>query len=327
MTKNNTIRWGILGAGKIARAFATDFQYLQQAELVAVASRSPEKSAQFASAFSIPETCDYAGLYNHPQLDAIYIATPHNFHFEQAAQAMRAGKAVLCEKPVTVHPGQYQQLVALAKQQQVFLMEAMWTYFIPALAEAKNWVTEGRIGELKRIQADFCFPSGPEVERLWNPALAGGSLLDIGIYPIAFANYFMHQKPQRIQASARLSSTGVDECTGIHLEYSSTSANLYSSIVSKGTNTGYLFGSNGYIKLPSFWRSTAIELYNNEDELIDCFSDGRTTRGFHFEMQHVTDCLLQGLSESPVMSFEESMRIQEIMWEVRQQIGLHFPLE
>ncbi|WP_290793757.1 Gfo/Idh/MocA family protein [Flavihumibacter sp. UBA7668] len=327
MKESSTIRWGIIGAGKIARAFATDFQYLQNAELVAIASRNQKKSIAFAAEFSIPEAINYENLFNHPGIDAIYIATPHNFHFEQASLAIRAGKAVLCEKPITVNMSEYQQLIALAKQEKVFLMEAMWSYFIPALQVAKNWINNGLIGDLKLIQADFCFPSEPTVERLWNPALAGGALLDIGIYPIAFANYFMNRMPASIRASAQLSTTGIDERTGIHLEYGSTSANLYTSIVTKGTNTGYLFGTKGYIKLPSFWRSITIERFNNEDELMETYSDGRTTRGFHFEMQHVTDCLRQGLTESPVMSFEQSMRLQEIMGEVRKQIGLRFPFE
>ena len=327
MKENRTIRWAILGAGKIARAFATDFQYLQGAELVAVGSRDRQKSREFADAFSIPQALSYEELMQDPEIDAVYIATPHPFHFSQAAAVLKAGKAVLCEKPICVNRSQLEELIAVAKTTNQFLMEAMWTYFIPAIEVAANWIQEGLIGELKLIQADFCFPSEPTVERLWNPALAGGALLDIGIYPIAFANYFMNRLPEKITSSAQLAESGVDERTGILLEYGNTSANLYTSIVSKGTNTGYLFGSKGYIKLPAFWRSTTIERYSNEDELLETWTDGRTTRGFHFEMQHVTNCLQQGITESPVMSFEQSLRIQQIMDTVRRQIGLKFPFE
>ena len=327
MNEAKNIRWGILGAGKIARAFATDFQYLKGAELLAIGSREAEKARGFANEFAIPQALNYEDLIHHPDIDAVYIATPHPFHFSQASAALQAGKAVLCEKPICVNQGQLKDLISIAKTTNQFLMEAMWTYFIPALETARNWVREGRIGDLKLIQADFCFPSEPTVERLWNPALAGGALLDIGIYPIAFANYFMDRLPYKITASAHLAASGVDERTGILLEFGSTSANLYTSIVSKGTNTGYLFGSTGNIKLPSFWRSTTIERYSNEDELLETWSDGRSTRGFHFEMQHVTDCLRKGLTESPVMRFDQSLRIQEIMDTVRRQIGLKFPFE
>lgn len=321
------VRWAILGAGKIARAFATDFQYLQNAQLLAIASRDEAKATAFAAEFSIPQVLNYESLFQHPEIDAVYIATPHNFHFEQSVAALNAGKAVLCEKPICVNKSQTETLVRIAQQKNRFLMEAMWSYFIPALQVAKEWIHNGKIGSLKLIQADFCFPSPPTIERLWNPALAGGALLDIGIYPVAFTNYFMGRLPFKIHASAHLSQSGVDERTGILLEYGSTSANLYCSIVNKGTNTGFLYGSDGYIKLPAFWRSTTIERYNNEDELVETWSDGRTTRGFHFEMQHATDCILKGLTESPVMSFEQSLRIQTILDEVRHQAGLRFPFE
>jgi len=327
MDTNKTIRWGILGAGKIARAFAIDFQYIHHAQLVAIASRDHNKAAAFASEFSIPQVFSYDELYAHPEVDAIYIATPHSLHFPQAKRALESGKAVLCEKPITASESECRELVDIAKANKVFLMEAMWTYFIPALEVARNWINEGKIGELKLIQADFCFPSSANIERLWDPALGGGALLDIGIYPIAFANYFMNRLPDTITASAKISSSGVDERTGILLEYGSTSASLYTSIVNKGTNTGYLYGTDGYLKLPAFWRATTIERYSNEDELVETYSDGRTTRGFHFEMQHATDCIRQGLIESPVMDFEQSIRLQVIMGEVRRQISLRFPFE
>lgn len=327
MHNSSPLRWAILGAGKIARAFATDFQYLNNASLVAIASRDTDRATAFAKEFSIPQVISYEALFSDPAIDAVYIATPHNFHFEQAKRAIEAGKAVLCEKPITVNEIECRNLIDLAKKKQVFLMEAMWSYFIPALEVARNWIQQGKIGELKLIKADFCFPSETNVQRLWDPALAGGALLDIGIYPIAFANYFMDKLPDSILASAQLSSTGVDERTGINLEYGTTSAHLYTSIVNKGTNTGYLFGTKGYIKLPSFWRSVTIERYSNEDEVLETYSDGRTTRGFHFEMQHATDCIKAGFIESPVMSFEQSIRLQVIMGEVRRQIALRFPFE
>lgn len=186
------LTWGIVGAGRIAKQFAQDIQYVSNAKLLAVAARDLKRAQEFADAHAIGTAYgSYAELFNDQTIDAIYIATPHSFHFEQAKAAMLAGKHVLCEKPICVSSDEFSELAAVAKAQGVLLMEAMWTYFLPALRQAKRWVDEGKIGQIKHIKADFGYlaPYEPN-SREYDAALAGGSLLDVGIYPLALALFF-----------------------------------------------------------------------------------------------------------------------------------------
>ena len=322
------IRWAILGAGNIAKAFVKDFPFLQNAELVAVAASTKEKAQQFATEHQIPVAMDYQELYESREVDAVYIATTHNFHLEQGLACIHSGKAVLCEKPITVNDSQFKLLAAAAREKNVFLMEAMWTWFLPVIHKALEWVQQERIGQLKIIQADFSFPSEFNPKgRLYNPELAGGALLDIGIYPIALTDFLMRRKPDSIIASGSLTSTGVDERVGILLEYGAVSAALYASIVARMNNTACLFGTGGRIEIPEFWKAVKCSLFDADGQLIEEFTDNRSSRGFIYEMQHATDCLLAGKTESDIVDFEASNRLQEIMKTVRNQIGLHYPFE
>jgi predicted dehydrogenase len=207
-------------------------------------------------------------------------------------------------------------------------MEAMWTYFLPAIQKAKVWIEEGRIGALKVIQADFGVlmdynPSG----RLYNPLLAGGALLDLGIYPIAFATFFMNCKPELIKASAIFGSTNVDESTGMIFQYKDASASLFTSMATTMRNTGYIFGERGSIEVPDFYKASNANLYNAKHELAESFVDDRTTIGYNFEIQEATNCILAGNIESKVVPHSRSNELQEIMTEIRQQVGLQYPME
>jgi predicted dehydrogenase len=220
MLNTNKVRWAILGAGHIATQFAHDFKTIKNADLVAVASSDLERAKVFAANYSIPHSLTYNELYCSELVDAVYIATTHNFHFEHALACIQHGKAVLCEKPITINDTEFKKLAAFANEKHVFLMEAMWTYFLPAIKKAKDWIAEGRIGSVKLIQAGFSFlaqynPSG----RLFNPWMAGGALLDVGIYPIAFSQFFMNRKPDDIKVSAIFGDTKVDEFIGMIFNY------------------------------------------------------------------------------------------------------------
>lgn len=326
--KDEKIRWAILGAGNIAKAFVKDFPFMQRAELVAVAASSKAKAQQFALEHQIPQAMSYQELFDNLEIDAVYIATTHNFHLEQSLACIRSGKAVLCEKPITVNDSQFNMLAAAARENKVFLMEALWTWFLPAIQKARQWIKEGRIGQLKIVQADFSFPSEYNPEgRLYNPQLAGGALLDIGIYPIALTDFLMGRNPDVIVASGSLTSTGVDERVGILLEYGNVSATLYASIVARMNNTASLFGTAGRIDIPEFWKAGHCRLYDTDGQLQDEFIDDRISRGFIFEMQHANDCILAGKTESDIAGFEASKRLQEIMTTVRKQIGVRYPFE
>jgi Predicted dehydrogenases and related proteins len=322
------IKWAILGAGKIARKFAQDFKQVKNATIIAVASRSRERAESFALEYQIPNLLSYEELYRSTEVDVVYIATPHNFHYEQALNCLQNKKAVLCEKPVTLNDGQFRSLIEEAQKNKVFLMEAMWTYFLPCIQKAKEWIVEGKIGRVKIIQADFGYKMDfNPYSRIYAPELAGGALLDLGVYPISFANFFAGPKPTSVVASGTLSTTGVDETTSILLQFNDISCVLYCSVVARTINKGYIFGETGYIELPEFHKAFSVRLYSNEHKLLESFEDGRNTWGYNYETQHVTDQLLSGASESSIASFQSSLTVQEIMTDVRRQIGLVYPGE
>ena len=322
------IRWAILGAGRIAHKFAQDIKYVDNAELMAIAASDKERAATFAAEYQLPLHYNYEELYASDQVDAVYIATTHNFHFEQSMECMKHGKAVLCEKPVTINDKQFKQLVDTSVERNVFLMEALWTFYLPALQKARQWIEEDRIGAVRLLQADFGFqmeydPSG----RLYNRELAGGALLDLGIYPIAFSYFFMGRKPVSITASGRIGSTGVDETTAMILDYGNITASLFSCMVVRTRNTGYIFGEKGYIEIPDFYKASMASLYNTDKELQDTYHDNRRSFGYNFEIQDATVALLSGRKQSEIATHKVSTDLQEIMTEIRRQIGLKYPGE
>ena len=324
----NNIRWAILGAGRIAHKFAQDFAATQRGTLTAVAARDTDRAKTFADQYKIPHVYTYDELYKSTEIDAVYIATTHNFHYEQSLQCIEQGKAVLCEKPITINDGELRKLVAAATAKKVFLMEAMWMYFLPAVQQAKAWVDSGRIGDLKVIQADFGvnMPLDP-AGRLYNRDLAGGALLDLGVYNIAFANYFANKQPGLIAAATYIGQTGVDESTSISLKYDAVIASICTSMTVRLRNSALLFGPAGYIEIPLFWKARSATLYNNEDEIVETFNDARTTWGYNFEIQEATDAILSGATESRVVPHAVSLSIQEIMTEVRRLAGFKYPTE
>ncbi|MES2649684.1 MAG: Gfo/Idh/MocA family oxidoreductase [Bacteroidota bacterium] len=323
-----TIRWAILGAGKIAQSFVKDFPLMENASLVAVASSDSTRGQAFASEHRIPKATGYQELYESKEVDAVYIATTHNFHFEQVMQCLQHGKAVLCEKPITVNPEQFDQLAKIAKANNVFLMEAMWSYFLPAIQKAKLWLDEGRIGQLKYLQSDFGVTMEKKPEgRMYNPRLAGGALLDLGIYPIAIAYYFTGKKPVKILAAGKLTETGVDETIGMLFQYEDVTASLSTSMVTRFGNVTRICGELGYMEIPEFWKTKEVRLYNNDHQLVDSFNDGRLSHGFIYEMQHANNCIIEGHLESPIMPHSRSSDLQLSMMEVRNQVGWKYPFE
>jgi predicted dehydrogenase len=326
--KKEKIRWAILGAGNIAKSFAEDFVLVKNGELTAVAAVDNARAKKFAAAYKIPLAFTYDELYNSSEADAVYIATTHNFHFEQAMQCMLHHKAVLCEKPITINDTQFKKLAAVSIEKNVFLMEAMWTYFLPAIIKAQQWVEEGKIGALKVIQADFAYPMEKNMEgRMYNAELAGGALLDLGVYPVALATLFMKRKPDRITASGILTTTGVDAGVGMIFQYGETTASLFTSMETRMTNKLRLFGETGYIEIPDFWRATRAIFYDKEFQVVESFEANRTANGFIYQVQHATDRILHNEIESNIITHRRSNEIQEIMTEVRRQIGLQYPME
>lgn len=311
------IKWGIIGLGKIARQFASDMKFVPSGELVAVASRSQEKAEEFGSEFGAEYFFDsYEELISGSQVDAIYIATPHNLHVEFAKKCLQGGKAVLCEKPMATSPVELQSLLDVQKETGVYLMEGMWSYFLPTINKAKEWITEGRIGKLIHLKADFGFPAAYNPQgRLYNPDLAGGAVFDIGIYPLAMTSYFLGPNPKALRTWRHDAPTGVDDDLVMILEYADQIAHLHCSFRSRLSNSLQLIGEEGNIEVPLFWQSRECSLKKDMD-VVAHFKDDRGSLGYHYQIQSVCEDLLAEKIASEVMPLERSMNLQILMQQV-----------
>jgi len=314
------VRWGIVSAGTIANTFATDIVHVSNAELSAVAARTQESATKFANQYGISKAYQgYDKLFADPDINAIYIGTPHTLHYQNACDAMRAGKAVLCEKPITVCADECAALLDVAAETGSYLMEAMWTWFLPAVRKAKEWVDSGRIGELRQIKAELGYPKpyNPR-SRIYDTALAGGCLLDMGIYPIAIARYFTEKSPDAIHVVSRHAPNGVDDDVAMLFNYDTCIATLATSFRCKLPNTAYIIGTEGYIAMPHGWSARECQLFVMHDQ-VDEFVDGRRGSGFEFQIASVSDDIMQGRKESAVVTHAASLALQQDMDRVREK--------
>ncbi len=323
------IRWGILGTGNIAAAFAGDLRHLNDAEVVAVGSRRQANADAFADRFDIPHRHKtYQLLVSDSDVDVIYISTPQPFHHENAMLAIRAGKHALVEKPFTLNAPQARGLVTAAREESVFLMEAMWTRFLPHVVDIRNILNSGLLGDVRTVTADHgqWFARDPEF-RLFSPTLGGGALLDLGIYPISFSSMVLG-KPSAITAVSDPTFTGVDGQTSVILQHEGgRHAILTSSLEALSANRATIVGTEARVEVDSmFYTPTSFTVVYRDDR-VDRHEHIRVGNGLHYEAAAVGRCLRGGLVESPIMSLAESIELMETMDEVRHQIGLVFPQE
>ena len=321
------VRWGILSTGRITHQFAQDFAWVANGEIAAVASRSQESADRFAAQYGIGAAYDdYRRMLDDPSIDAVYIATPHTMHFQNAVDAIEAGKHVLCEKPCTVNPEESRLLVEKAAGSDVFLMEGMWTYFLPAIRKAQEWVAQGRIGRLRQVKADFGYPLLPydPDRREWDARLAGGCLLELGIYPVALAWLFMRREPARIQVGAHKAPNGVEDDLSVVFSYGDESdgamATLGASYRSKLQNWAYIIGEESYIAIPDFFRASECYLFHL-DEQVDHYEDGREALGFNFETEAAGEDILAGRQQNALMPWSSTILFQDHMQRIREEIG------
>lgn len=330
MNNDYKVKWGILSTGWIAHMFATDLAHASNGIAYAVGSRTQESADEFAKNHGIPVSyASYEELVNDPEVDVIYIGTPHPFHKENALLALRAGKAVLCEKSFTVNSGELEEVVAYARGHKLFLMEAMWSRYIPAHVKVREWIAAGRIGDVRLVKADLGFRTSWNPEsRLLNPALGGGALLDVGIYTVSFASMVLGPHPESVSSTVHLGETGVDEHFSLLLSYSGgKSASLNGGVRLNLLDEAHVFGTEGHIIVKgTLVNPRAAELYIG-GELAERFEDDRTSEGYVFEAEEVGRCLQAGLTESPVMPLDESVAILKLMDQVRAQWGLKYPGE
>jgi predicted dehydrogenase len=325
----DTLRWGILGPGGIARRFADSLRETPDNRLEAVASRSAGRARAFAGEFGAPRAYgSYAELAADPAVDAVYVATPHPQHADAAILALRGGKAVLCEKPLAANLAQGAAMVAVARAEKRVLMEGMWSRFLPVMETVRGWLTAGRIGEIRRIEADFSFraPFNP-ASRLYDPALGGGGLLDVGIYALAFARWVMGRAPRDAAGLADVGRSGVDEQAAVILGYDTGAQALLScGVRTRGWNGARITGDAGSIELapPFYHADQAILRVGDLEE--------RVTRrfrppGFQFEIAEFARCVRAGLAECPAMPLDESLEHLARMDRLRASWGVRYPFE
>ncbi len=319
------IKWGILGLGKIAGKFATGLKEIKEAELYAVASRSKTKAETFAKEHQATKLfSSYEAMLEDEELDVVYIATPHVFHHQQTLLCLDHKKAVLCEKPFAMNKKQVEEMIAKAKKENVFLMEAMWTQFLPHFKFVIKQIKSEKYGKIKNLKADFGFPAQVDLDkRLYNKNLGGGSLLDIGVYPIFMAMSALGI-PEKIQAKASFHDTGIDEDCDMIFEYKNgVEAELGSSIVKQTPTTAVIQFEKATITLNTrFHEPTSITIQTPEGEETKEFEIN--SNGYNFEAEHVQKMLLAGKTESTEMTFEKSLQLIDLLDKVRSEIGLEY---
>ena len=322
------IRWGIVGPGKIAKSFASDLQLVDGGILNAVASRSLDRAEAFAKEFIAPHSFgSYRELFQSDTVDVIYIATPHDSHCQLTIEALNHGKAVLCEKPMGINKKEVELMVKAAKENKVFLMEGLWSRFNPAIQKVKQLVENGEIGKLEYLHADFAFYALDRDEngRLLNPNLAGGSLLDIGIYPI-FLSYLLLGMPNKIQASSRFYKTGVEIQTSMIFEYDNAQSILYSGLSSKSEMKAEISGQKGSLFLHPRWHESDGYTLEKEGKLTPVKLP-KTGLGYPHEIEEVHQCLRNNKLQSTSWSHENSLDLITLLDRVRSETGITFPFE
>lgn len=324
----HSVGWGIIGLGNIADKFARDLTLIPDAALMAVASRSIQKALAFKEEFKVPNVFDsYEALFKCEEVEVVYIALPHSEHLKWSIMAMEHGKHVLCEKPMGVNLGQVQQMINTSRKHKVFLMEALWSRFIPAIQKAKDLVEEGEIGAVGYLHADFAF-YGLDRDRdgrLLNPALAGGSLLDIGIYPV-FLAYLMLGLPDAIETSAKYIETGAEIQIAIQFTYPSAHALLFSGLSSNSSMEASIAGSDGTIVIHSRWHESQ-EISINKGNKTENISLPTVGKGYTYEIEEVHRCLFEKKIESPMWSHSNSLELIGLLDRIRTKAGITFPFE
>ena len=322
------IRIGIVGAGNIAHKFAKDIQVVEGASITAVASRSREKAQAFALEYGIPHAIEsYEAMATSGLVDAVYIATPHNFHLEQSILYLSHNIHVLCEKPISVNAKEFEQMAQVAKQHNVLLMEAMWTRFLPAMKSLNRLIDSGELGDLLQLDVRFGFPISDHASangRLLNPNLAGGSLLDLGVYCCTMFRMTTSDPIRSMASSALMAKTGVDLMTVVDIVLDNpqqTTVHLECAQDRKLSNLATLQFEHATIELPDFWAGTSLVLNGHTEGYP------HEVGGFEYEIQAFVDAIESGLLEEPIMTHAVSLEIMQLMDDIRAQIKLRYPFE
>lgn len=325
----NPLRWGIIGPGRIARKFADALTVVDDGFLYAVASRELERAKAFTNEFGASISYgSYEQIVEDPNVDVIYVATPHRYHYEHCLLALGAGKPVLCEKPLTVNATEAEELIKISRKKDVFLMEALWSRYLPVQQGVRRWLDEDRIGEVRFISSKFGIVANRDPQgRMFNAHLAGGALLDLGVYNLAISQWVLRKNPDSFWAQSVIGETNVDEVTGVSLRYDGGEISQFTcSITSETAHDMFIYGTRGHIRIyPKFWNTTQASLLVDGDETA--VRDPFRKNGFEYQIEEAISCVREGLIESVHMSHADSLANMQLMDEIRQEINLKYPFE
>jgi dihydrodiol dehydrogenase / D-xylose 1-dehydrogenase (NADP) len=318
------MKWGLYATGGIAEAFASDIRKLNDEKIVAAYARNEQKGRLFCERHNIEHYYhDEDAFFSDPEIEAVYVSTPHTLHAEVSIKALKAGKHVLCEKPFAMNANEAKRVIAVAQEQKLFVMEALWTLFLPSIQKVFEWIKEDRIGEVKVIQANFGFSGNKDPQgRHLNPDLGGGALLDVGIYPVLMANFLANSTPESISAQVNLTETGVDGSTFISAKYpNGMLALLGASIEVNLINDLVIYGDKGRIVVPLFWMANEATCYFNDK--VEFFeSDDSQKRGYHYETQAMSDAINAGLLQHDLVTHQFTIELMETLDRIRSEIEL-----
>ncbi len=327
------IKWGIIGAGIIARKMADALERNPDSQLAGVASKTISKAEKFAEEFGVENAYSYQEIVECKEIDVIYVATTHNFHFENAKLALEHGKHVLIEKAFTINAKQARELAYLARKKKLFLMEAIWTRFLPSYKLLKNKIQSKEIGEVKLFDISFGNIVLPQyVQRLTDPSLAGGVTLDMGIYPISFVCFMLGELPCEIKSMTQFSDSGVDETSCYMFRFPcGCFANIFTSFNLKMKNMVEIYGTKGFIEFSQFaiGENFTISKHDGTNEIKDTIEifEKNPDNGFVCQVEEVVRCIKNGKFESEIISLDETIGIMEIMDKMREEWGFKYPLE
>lgn len=322
------VRWGILGCGSIAQKFVDDLKQVEGCKLVAAGSRNAEKAKAFQELNGAELSFgSYEELAKCEEVDVIYVATPHPMHKDNTILCLENGKHVLCEKPFAMNAEEVKEMIAVAKSNQLFLMEAIWTQFLPYMQKLKQVIRDGAIGEIQMIEADFGFKADYNPDgRLFNPSLGGGALLDIGIYPL-FLCHTLLGKPDEISASAILGDTQVDVSTTMNLKWKSGAmASLLCTVLCDTKCEAKIYGTEAYIEIDSRWHESKSFSINNRGGLIEKFQFDDSYRGYAYEIMATNESIQKRELENPQLNKEFSLNLMKDLDTIRSIIGLSYPI-
>lgn len=330
---DSKLRWGIIGAGNIARKLANAVLLDPSSELVAVASKSLERSQPFADTYQIDACTSYNALVERDDIDVVYVATTHNFHYENTLLALQHNKHVLVEKPFTVNAREARALVDVATEKQLFLMEAIWVRNLPSMIRLKELLSGGAIGDIRLFNLSFGGIAAPQyINRLTRPELAGGVTLDMGIYPITFINFLLDELPQVSHSFCRFSDTGVDELATYQFKYpSGCLANVSTSFNLLTKSEAMIYGSKGFVEFPAFQQgmSFTLNIHNGtrDIESKQTISVDHHENGFVYQVAEVAKQIKAGKLESDIIPLAETVATMALMDSMRKEWGLKYPFE